>query len=342
MASTPAEDGLFMPAEWAPQAATWMAWPCRVGLWRDHLVDAWRATAKIARAIARYQPVNMLVRPEHQAEATLLCGRGIAMQPMAIDDSWLRDNGPCFLTDANDGIAGVAWGFNGWGNRWSPHAGDAAAAMAMLAGQRMHAYRAPAVLEGGAISVDGTGTLIASEPCLLNPNRNPTHDRRDLEEMLALYLGARRIIWLEAALEDDPADGHVSNLACFVGPGTVLASVSNDPADANHAPLRDNLAQLKAARGAFGRPLEVVELPLPASRGWNGARAPLAYVNLAIVNEAVLMPGFDDPMDGRAREIVQSAFPDREVVQLDVRDLARGGGGLRRVTCPQPKGRALA
>jgi agmatine deiminase len=340
--ATPAEDGLFMPAEWSPHARCWMAWPCRIGLWRDELVAAWRVTAQIARTIARFEPVTMLVPPEHLAQATLLCGRSVTMQPMAIDDSWTRDTGPTFLTDANDGAAGVAWAFNGWGNRWSPHANDERMAGAILGSLKMHAYRGPMVLEGGAIAVDGTGTLIATEQCLLNPNRNPTLDRREIEENLALYLGARRIVWLGEGLVGDETDGHVDNLVCFCGSGTVLAATTDDPAEANYAVLRDNLARLKAARGAFGRPLEVIELPHPAPRDWNGKRAPLSYANLYVANGAVILPGFDDPMDGRAADIVQRAFPGREVVQIDAQDLLKGGGGIHCITCPQPVGRALA
>jgi len=340
--ATPTEDGLFMPAEWAPHARCWMAWPCRAALWRDDLVAAWRVTAQIARTIARFEPVTMLVRPEHQAQATLLCGRGVTMLPMALDDSWTRDTGPTFLTNVDDGVAGVAWGFNGWGNRWTPHGSDERVASGILASQKMHAYRGPMVLEGGAIAVDGTGTLIASESCLLNPNRNPTLDRREVEEMLALYLGVRRVIWLAEGLVDDEADGHVDNLVCFAAPGTVLVNTTTDASDANHGALGDCLARLKRARGAFGQPLQIIELPQPAAREWNGKRAPLSYTNLYLANGAVIVPGFDDPMDGRAREIVQRAFPKREVVQIDARDLLKGGGGIHCITSAQPEGRALA
>ena len=330
--SSPAEDGLFMPAEWAPHAGCWMAWPCRVARWRDHLVDAWRTTARLARTIAEYEPVNMLVRPEHRAEAMLLCGRGIQMHELAIDDSWIRDIGPTFLTDANDGVAGVAWPFNGWGNRWTPHGGDERVAAAVLASQKMHAYRGPVVLEGGAVAVDGTGTLIAAEPCLINPNRNPTHDQREIEEMLALHLGARRIVWLGEGLGDDAVDG-LSDLAGFAGPSTVLVSTpGEDPL------LADTVARLKAARGAFGRSLDVVELPRPKQTA--GARR--AYTNLYIANGAVILPAFDDPADAKAQDILGQMFPGREIVPFDATALLLGGGGIRRATCPQPAGRALA
>jgi len=340
--STPAEDGLFMPAEWSSHARCWMAWPCRTGLWREHMVDAWRAYAQVARAIARFEPVTMLVRPEHLAEATLLCGRGVTMQQAALDDSWTRDTGPTFITDGQDGVAGIAWGFNGWGNHFAGYANDAKLAETVLADQKMHAYRGPLVLEGGSIHVDGTGTLIATEQCLLNPNRNPTHDQREIEEVLALHLGARRIVWLGEGLLDDETDGHVDNIACFVAPNTVLALAPGDPDDANHRPLADNLARLRSARGAFGRPIEVIELPQPAPKEWNGKRVPLSYLNFYIANGAVVMPSFDDPADGPAREIVARLFPERSVVQVDARAILRGGGGIHCITCQQPAGRPLA
>lgn len=331
--SSPAEDGLFMPADWAPHAACWMAWPCRVARWRDHLVDAWRSTARLARTIAAHEPVNMLVRPEHRAEAMLLCGRGIQMHELGLDDSWIRDTGPTFLTDANDGVAGVAWPFNGWGNRWTPHGGDERVAGAVLASQKMHAYRGPVVLEGGAVSVDGTGTLLASEPCLLNPNRNPTHDRREVEEMLALFLGARRIVWLGESFHHDRVDG-LHDLACFAGPSTVLVSAPGDD-----ELLADTLARLKQARGAFGRSLDIFELPRPKQQP-GGARR--SYTNLYVANGAVILPAFDDPADARAQEILGQVFPRREIVPFDASALLIGNGGIRRATCPQPAGRALA
>ena len=344
--ANPAEDGLFMPPDWAPHARCWMAWPSRPATWRDNMVDAWRATAQLARAIQRFEPVTMLLRSEHLAEATLLCGRGIRMRPIELDDCWIRDSGPSFLTDGQEGeragVAGVAWDFNGWGSRAVPHARDDKLGRLLLEAEKMHAYRGPMVLEGGAIQVDGAGTLIACESCLLNENRNPTLDRREVEEILALHLGARRIVWLGEGLVDDPTDGHADNLACFAGPGTVLAMTTEDPADGNYRALRDNLQRLRLARGSFGRSLEVIEVPQPAAREWNGRRVPLSYTNLYIANGAVIMPGFGDPQDEAARAVIAVAFPNREVVQLDMRDLVRGGRGLHGIALGQPLGRALA
>jgi agmatine deiminase len=335
--ATPADRGLFMPAEWHPHDRCWMAWPCRVELWGEHLETAQEAYAEVARAIAGFEPVTMIANPDNIAEASLQCGAGIACLPMAHDDSWTRDIGPSFVIDGQGGIEGVDWRFNGWGGKYQPHDQDAAVAGAILEHLDLPRCAAPLVLEGGAIHVDGEGTLLTSEECLLNPNRNPNLDRAEIEALLGAHLGVRRVIWLGRGLEDDETDGHVDNLACFLRPGAVLALSSDDPEDGNYEALQDNLARLRAAKDARGRELEVIEVAQPARReGEDGRRLGASYVNFYLANGAVVMPSFEDGKDGAARDSVAACFPGRELRQVPALDIVRGGGGIHCITQQQP------
>lgn len=340
--TTPVEDGLIMPAEWRPHARCWMAWPCHVPTWGAGLEAARRAYAECARTIAAFEPLTMVARPEHVAEAALGCGPGTEVMAAEIDDSWLRDNGPTFVVDGEGGVAGVDWRFNAWGNLYKDHQRDAALAEGLLERLGMRRYEAPLVLEGGSIHVDGEGTLLTTEQCLLNPNRNPGLDRRQIEERLAHHLGVRKIVWLGDGLEDDETDGHVDNLACFASPGVVLALSCDDRGDGNHTALADNLARLRAARDAHGRELQVIEVPQPRRReNKSGQRLALSYINFYIANGGIIVPTFDDPADARALEVIAQAFPGRRAVQVAATDIARGGGGIHCITQQQPAGTPL-
>ncbi|MFQ5772921.1 MAG: agmatine/peptidylarginine deiminase [Kiloniellaceae bacterium] len=333
----PAADGFFMPAEWHPHGRCWMAWPCRAELWGERLDMARTAYAEVAKTIAAFEPVTMLAKPEDVAEVSLRCGSGVASVPMALDDSWVRDTGPTFVIDGKGGLAGVDWRFNAWGNKYQDYDRDAALAGAVLDHLGVPRYEAPLVLEGGSIHVDGEGTLLTTEQCLLNPNRNPGLSREEIERLLCAHLGVRSIIWLGQGLEDDETDGHIDNLACFVRPGVVLALSANDPEDGNHAALQDNLARLRAARDAKGRALEVVEVQQPGrDEGENGRRLAKSYVNLYIANGGVVMPAFEDGKDRPAYEAVARCFSNREVRQVPVLDIVHGGGGIHCITQQQP------
>ena len=255
----------------------------------------------------------------------------------------MRDNGPTFVVDGNGQVAGVDWRWNAWGNKYADHERDAAVAEEVLKHLAMRRYEAPFVLEGGAVHTDGEGTLLTTESVLLNPNRNPGIGRADMEELLAAYVGIRKVIWLGEGLKDDDTDGHIDNLACFVKPGVVLALSASDPADANHGPLKDNIARLRAATDAQGRALEVIEIEQPRPRYMpDGRRISASYINFYFANGAVIMPVFEDPQDARAFEIVGKACPGREVVQVPAIDIVYGGGGIHCITQQQPAGTPAA
>jgi agmatine deiminase len=253
----------------------------------------------------------------------------------------MRDNGPTFVVDGQGRVAGVHWRFNAWGEKYADYDQDAAVGGAVLEHLKMRRYEAPIVLEGGAIHSDGEGTILTTESVLLNPNRNPGITREEVEEILAAYVGARKVIWLGQGLVDDETDGHIDNLACFVKPGVVLALTANDPADGNHEALKENLARLRAESDARSQPLEVIEIEQPRARYTReGRRLALSYINFYLANGAVILPAFEDPQDARASEIIAKAFPDRQIVQVPAADIVFGGGGIHCITQQQPAGPA--
>lgn len=326
-----------MPAEWAPHKRTWLAWPCRAELWGKHLEEAKLAYAGVAQAIAAFEPVTVLARPDLTADASLYCGQGISVLPLAQDDSWVRDTGPTFLVSDDGKLGGVAWTFNGWGQVYADHAEDAAMAGRMLEHVKAEVFSSPLVLEGGGIHVDGEGTAILCAHSVLEPRRNPDLDRAAIERELASHLAIDRVIWLEGSLADDETKGHVDNLACFTSPGKVLTLDPATASDADRPGLERNLEILQAATDARGRTLEVTLLPLPKPRKRDDGRfLTLTYINLYVCNGAVIVPMFEDAADAQAKKIIGHAFADREVVALDATALLQGGGGIHCITLQQP------
>ena len=327
-----------MPAEWAHHARTWMCWPCRVEAWgsAEGLSRAKEATARVARAIAGFEPVIMAVRPNDVSEAGALCGPAAELFEVALDDSWARDIGPSFLSGGER--AGVAWQFNAWGGKYEPYAEDRQFAARVLANRDARNFSAPLVCEGGAIHVDGEGTLMTTEQCLLNPNRNPELTRGQIERALMDFTGAQKILWLPGHFSDEETDGHVDNIACFAAPGRVLLGV---PATKSHPDFEAVAAarrQLAEARDAQGRALEIIELVQPHNMcvDWRGRPLAASYVNFYLANGGVVMPAFDDPADAAARAVLADCFPDRKVAQVEVRDIVQGGGGIHCITQQEP------
>ena len=335
--TTPREQGFAMPAEWARHDRCWIAWPCRPELWGERMAAARQAYAEVAQAIAQFEPVTMIARPDLTADASLHCGQGISVLPLDYDDSWIRDTGPSFVCHPQRGLLGIDWRFNGYGEAAPHYANDARLAEAICERLKVPRFVAPIVLEGGAVHVDGEGTCLVCAASVLEPKRNPGLGRAEVERALADHLGVTKVIWLERGLSGDPTGGHVDNLACFARPGVVLALASRDEGDDNHAALQDNLARLRSASDAQGRALEVIEIEQPAAQHHaDGRRLSASYVNFYLANGAVIMPMFDDRMDEPAYKAIAAAFPDRRVLQLDAADLVYGGGGIHCITQQQP------
>ena len=335
--STPREQGFVMPPEWAPHERCWMAWPCRAEHWGDRLAAARQAYADVAKAIAEFEPVTMVARPELTAEASLQCGQGVSVLPLEHDDAWIRDTAPTFVRNAEGLLAGIDWRFNGYGQRSPEYASDAALAERICRRLKVPRFEAPIVFEGGALQVDGEGTGLVCAASVLDPQRNPGLGQAEVETVLRDHLGLETVIWLAQGLVDDVTGGHVDNLACFAAPGVVLALSAGDTDDANRPILEDNLSRLRAARDAKKRELEVIEIQQPSARHReDGRRLTASYINFYLANDAVIVPIFDDPMDGAAFHAIQAAFPERQIVEIDVGDLIYGGGGIHCITQQQP------
>jgi agmatine deiminase len=326
-----------MPPEAARHERCWMAWPCREELWGERMAAARQAYAEVAQAIAQFEPVTMIARPDRTAEASLHCGQGISVLPLEHDDSWTRDTLPTFVTDQQGQLAGIDWRFNGYGEQAPNYAKDARLAEAICERLKVPRFAAPLVLEGGAVHVDGEGSCLVCAGSVVDPRRNPGLGRAAVETVLADHLGVAKVIWLEHGLVGDRTGGHVDNLACFARPGVVLALACRDADDANHAVLQDNLARLRAESDARGRALEVIEIEQPAPQlRADGSRIAASYINFYLANDALILPMFDDPMDNPAYKAIAAAFADRRVVQVDASDLVHGGGGIHCITQQQP------
>jgi agmatine deiminase len=337
--TTPAAAGFSMPPEWVPHAACLMAWPTRRELWRDRFDEAKRDYAAVARAIADFEPVWMICNPGTAAEVRDSCGTAIEAIELPINDSWARDSGPVFVRDPAGRVAAVKFGFNAWGNRWHPHDDDAKMPDRIAAHLGMRLFRAPFVLEGGAFFVDGEGTLLTTEQCLLNPNRNPGMTREQIEQGLKDFLGVTTVVWLPLghSLDVGPegTDGHVDGVAQYLAPGRVLLEAPADPAASEHGPGQVNLARLRAARDARGRSFEVSVLD-------PGPRASVSYANHYLANGAVIVPIGGDAADGPVLELLATVYPGREIVSVPGATLLFGGGGPHCITQQVPDGAVAA
>jgi agmatine deiminase len=356
--STPAADGYRMPGEFEPHAGCWMAWPQRADNWRLGAQPAQEAYAAVAEAINASEPVTMAVSDSQFERCRALLSPSIRVVEVSTDDAWMRDIGPSFVLDRSGGLRGVDWGFNAWGGAdgglYQPWDRDERAARKVLEIENVDRYRAPIVLEGGSVQVDGEGTVLATEECLLNPNRNPGRSRQKIERALYEYLGAEKVIWLDRGVYDDETDGHIDNLACFVRPGVVLLTCSEDESDPQHAISREAIERLQKATDARGRQIEIVKLPSPgpltisdeeaagvvASTASKpriaGDRMAASYVNFYPANTRVVFPLLDRNNDEEVAEILQHCFPDREIVGVPAREILLGGGSIHCITQQVP------
>ena len=333
--TTPAAAGFTMPAEWAPHAGCLMAWPSRAELWGSRLADATREYAAVASAIADHEPVLMVCSPGHADDVRNLCGSGVTPLEIPIDDSWARDSGPAFVRDAAGEVAVVAFGFNAWGNRWHPHDNDAALGGRLAETLGVRLFRAPFVLEGGSFFVDGEGTLITTEQCLLNPNRNPTLSREQIEQGLKEHLGVGSVIWLPYghSLDTGPAgtDGHIDGVLQYVAPGRVMLELVGDPSSPEHSRGLANLDVLRNSRDAQGRELEIAILD-------PGPDAAVSYANHYLANGAVIVPVSGDECDDTALAVLRELHPGRKVIGVPGEAIAFGGGGPHCITQQIPFG----
>ncbi|HEY2634453.1 MAG TPA: agmatine deiminase family protein [Steroidobacteraceae bacterium] len=337
---TPADLGFSMPAEWAPHAGCWMAWPKRAELWREYLEAAREDYVRVAQTIAGFEPVTLLADPEHAADVRRRCGPSVNVVSMPIDDSWLRDSGPTVVVDPAGRRAAAAFTFNAWGGKYQPFDRDAALGVSLAELAGIPAYRSTLVVEGGGFLSDGEGTLITAETCVLNPNRNPGWTKAEADAELRAMLGVKKVIWLPGDATDTETDGHVDGYVAFVKPAAVLCEVVADPEDPRYAIMAENRRVLETETDARGRRFEllpIVEAPRSAvPRGQEGYCR--SYVNFYIANGAVIAPAYGIAEDASAALTLRRAYPGRTVVPVALNDLFRGGGGIHCITQQQPAG----
>jgi agmatine deiminase len=329
-----------MPAEWEPHAATWLAWPHKRESWPGKFAPIPRLYAELVKTLAQFEPINIVAgAPLVMEQAQSLVGdvANVTLWDIPTDDAWIRDHGPTFLVGPPRAPSAlVDWGYNAWGGKYPPFDLDDAVPLHIGRRQGRRIFEPGIILEGGAIEVNGKGTVMTTEQCLLNPNRNSHLSKAEVEHYLREYLDVANVLWLGRGIEGDDTDGHIDELARFVNPTTVVAPLEDDATDPNHVPLRENFDRLKSMCDQDGRPLGIVPLPMPQPMFHEGQRLPASYCNFYIANGVVIVPVFDDPADASALDLLGSLFKGREVIGLPARDLAWGLGAFHCITQQEP------
>ena len=343
--STPRITGFSMPPEWVPHTRTWMEFPTAGesfgGDSEDDLAHYRSVWASVASTIARFEPVSLVCNIGEAEAAQVLVGPGVTTYETPIDEAWARDSGPTFLTHPDGRLGAVHWRFNGWGQQGFARWGDEQFVGAYMAGMAdAEIFTSGMVNEGGGIHVDGQGTVMVTATVQLDPYRNPTMNTESVETELKAYLGVEKVIWLPRGLTKDydryGTRGHVDILATFASPGVVLAHSQLDPSHPDFEISRENLAILRASTDAKGRPLEVIEVPAPRTTHSDGDIVDWSYINHYVCNGAVILCTFDDPNDEVVMEIMAKAYPGREIVGHDARDIFACGGGIHCITQQEP------
>ncbi|SNZ03847.1 agmatine deiminase [Terribacillus aidingensis] len=331
-----------MPPEWEEHERTLISWPVKESLvYPEDWKSVCAGYAELILAIAEFEPITVLVNAKEQDTAVAYVGNNdnVTLLEISHNDAWLRDNGPTFVRDDKGNLAGVNWRFNAWGEKYFPWDLDDAVAPAVLEHLDVKKLDAPLVLEGGSIHVDGEGTLITTEECLLNSNRNPDLSKEEIEAYLRQYLGIEKVIWLKRGVSGDETDGHVDNVASFLAPGKLLLQVTNDPDDENYEITQENLRILDETKDARGRQIEVVAVQQPPKISWNDTRLTLSYINFYFVNGGIILPVFGNTAAGtdeRAIRLLQAQFPERRIRTIDGLAIIKEGGNVHCTTQQMP------
>lgn len=339
----PQELNYKMPAEWTNHQRTFVSWPIKASMCFPEDYDrVCQGYAGIINAIAEFEPVSVIVNSEDEELIRgLLVRENIELLTIEHNDAWVRDNGPTFIINQEGILAGVNWNFNAWGGKYSPWDLDNQVAARILEHFGVERFDAPLVMEGGSLHVDGEGTLLTTEECLLNKNRNPELQRQQIEDYLKKYLGIEKVIWLKNGLSGDETDGHVDNIACFAAPGKVILQVCDDPEDENYRITRENLEILQSETDAKGRKLEIISINQPPRQEFEGDRLTLSYLNFYFVNGGIILPVFGgsaEETDCQAERVLQNAFPDRRIRKIDGMAIIKEGGNVHCTTQQMPAG----
>lgn len=333
--ATPKQDGFSMPAEWGTHLRTWMMWPCRSEVW-DDMEETRRNYVDVAHAVRTHEPVTMLTHPDDEIQARNMLGSEIDILVSPIDDSWARDAGPNFLTHAEGRKAGVSFRFNAWGEKYAPYDGDDAASDMILQAAGVPAYQSDLIAEGGGISVDGQGTILTTETCFPNANRNPNWTRDQIEAELKQALGGTKVIWLPGNALETETDGHVDGIAQFMAPGVVLIEGAGPETHEFHQINRANIEAMEGATDALGHPIRLVQIPDAEDADSDHSLFCRSYVNSYLCNGGVIMPAYGIREDDIVAEVFRDLFPDRIITQVSIPSIAIGGGGIHCITQQEP------
>lgn len=339
---TPAELGFSMPPEWAKHDSTWLSWPKNPLTFPPEIVSKVEAAyVAMIEALAAGERVDLLVddaRTEDRVRS-MLSAKRVAFHRIESADVWIRDYGPTFVRKGGRarGVAAIKWEFNAWGGKYDDLLPDNETGLEVARSTGLRIFEPGVVLEGGSIDVNGRGSILTTEQCLLNKNRNPELGKAQLERLLHDYLGVETVVWLGEGVAGDDTDGHVDDIARFVNEDTVVCMAEPDAGDANHAALKKDRAVLAAHKDKEGRRLEVVTIEMPRAVEGDGSRLPASYANFYIGNSAVLVPVFGDARrDSAALETLSECFQGRKIVPVDCRELVYGFGGIHCVSQQQP------
>ncbi len=337
---TPAALGYRFPAEWEPHAATWLSWPHNPDTWPGKFEPIPAVWEELVRTLAEFEPVHILAGGESvMADAQRRVGQlqNVTLHDVPTNDCWARDHGAMFLTGPlGSEPALIDWGYNAWGGKYPPFDLDDQVPRYVAEYTQRRRFEPGIILEGGAIDVNGLGAVLTTEQCLLNVNRNPQLTRPEVERYLREYLNVKKILWLGGGIVGDDTDGHIDELARFVGPRTVVAAVEDDPTDANYAPLAENLERLRSFTDQDDQSLEIVTLPMPMPKFFGEHRLPACYLNFYVANGVVIVPTFNDPADSLALATLGKLFPTRQIRGIHALDLIWGLGAFHCITQQQP------
>ncbi len=343
--ATPASLGYYFPAEFAKHTATWLSWPHKEESWPGKIHTIYAPYCEFIKYVALGEIVNINVADEAMKAFALkhLEQAGVNLNQIRFhlfptNDAWCRDHGPAFLINpkADQKKALVKWEYNAWGEKYPPHDLDNQIPIRIANELQVPCFRPGIVMEGGAVEFNGTGTLLTSEACLLNENRNPQLNQDQIERYLCDYYGVNHILWVGDGIVGDDTDGHIDDMTRFVNRDTVLTVVEENKSDENHHLLQENLDRLKKMRLEGGKQLNVVELPMPSPVIWEDQRLPASYANFYISNYAVVVPTFRDSQDQKALDIISECFPDRKTVGVDSTDIIWGLGSFHCLSQQEP------
>ncbi|MCU0429851.1 MAG: agmatine deiminase family protein [Cytophagaceae bacterium] len=342
----PSELGYRFPAEWHPHRATWLSWPHKEASWPGKLETIFPVYAAFIKALTEGERVCINVKDEAMKAFATQHLLHVSCDLSKVDfyyhptnDAWCRDHGPAFLIQPGHQIPKVVvdWGYNAWGDKYPPYDLDDVIPT-MIAGKfNLPVYYPGIVMEGGSVEFNGKGTLLTTTACLLNPNRNPHLNQEQIEALLRGYYGVEQILWLGEGIVGDDTDGHIDDITRFVNEDTVLTVIEENKSDENYHLLQENLSELKKMRLLSGKPLNIIELPMPAPVIFEDQRLPASYANFYIGNSAVIVPTFrDDKNDTKALDIIASCFKDRKVIGLDSTDIIWGLGSFHCLSQQEP------